>query len=349
MRLHARIRTFRKVRQLRRPASRLLAYMKTIGIFVFPGVQSLDVSGPMDVFAEANRFLPPQAQYQIEVIGSKPGLLSCSNGLLIQAHRPFYEVSDAFDCLLIAGGPKLPQHELCPESRDWLRYIAPKARQFGSVCSGAFILARAGLLEGHTVTNHWNHAAALALLCPTTVVEPDQLYIQDGPLITSAGITAGIDMSLHLLAADHGRDIALQVARRLVVFTQRAGGQSQFSPYLAAFARSKSPLARIQQYVLANLLADLSVPALARVANMSVRNLSRTFAKEANMSPYDFVENARIDVARALLEDPRAPLKSVAYQCGFNDTRHMREIFKKRLGLSPRQYRLNFGVANRRP
>ena len=317
---------------------------KTVAIVVFTGVQSLDVTGPMDVFSEANRFLPPQDHYRLDVIGVERGMMPCSNGLSLKAHRHFSEALETYDLLLVAGGPQLPFMNFSPTFDAWLRDACARAKRFGSICNGAFMLARAGLLEGRTVTTHWSDAAALAALCPSTQVEADRLYVQDAELFTSAGVTAGIDLSLYLLAQDHGPEVALSVAKRLVVFTQRSGGQSQFSPFLTPHAEPTSAVALVQLYVLANLNGDLTLADLANAANMSARNFSRVFAREAKITPAEFVERARVDAARVLLESTHSPLKTVAYQCGFRDAQHMRSVFNRRLGVTPQQFRLNFAA-----
>ena len=317
---------------------------KTVAIVAFTGVRSLDVTGPMDVFSMANRFLAPEDSYRLEVIGVERGVLTCSNGLVLNAHRHFSEALQTFDLLLVAGGPQAPFMDFGATFHAWLRDACARGKRFGSVCSGAFILARAGLLEGRTVTTHWDDAAMLATLCPSTQVEADRLYVQDGELYTSAGVTAGIDLSLYLLGLDHGQDVALSVAKRLVVFTQRSGGQSQFSPFLTFHAEPSSAVARVQRYVLDNLTAELTIADLASAANMSVRNFSRVFGKEAKTTAGEFVERARVDAARVILESTRVPLKTVAYQCGFRDARHMRFVFNRRLGVTPQQYRLNFAA-----
>ncbi len=315
---------------------------RTVAVVVFPGVQALDVSGPMDVFAEANGFLPPEAHYRLEVIGVERGWLACSNGLAIQAHWHFSEALERYDLLLCAGGPGLPELDFGDAFHAWLRVASARAGQFGSICNGAFMLARAGLLDGRTVTTHWSDAPALAALCPEARVEADRLYVQDDRLFTSAGVTAGIDLSLYLLSRDHGAQVALKVAKRLVVFTQRSGGQSQFSPYLAPHAEASSPVAQAQQYVLAHLTGDLSIAELARAANMSARNFSRVFTRETQVTPAEFVERARVDAARVMLESGGAPLKTVAYECGFRDAHHMRSVFQRRLGVTPQQFRRHF-------
>lgn len=317
---------------------------RTVAILVFPGVQSLDVSGPLDVFAEANRFLLPEDHYRIEVVGVERGLMSCSNGLLIQAHRHFSEMDDAVDLMLVAGGPTLLNEDFGSELHSWLRIITKRARRFGSICNGALLLARAGLLKNRMVTTHWNDVAVLSELCPSAHVEADRLFIQDGPLYTSAGVTAGIDLSLYLLAQDHGGEVALNVAKRLVVFTQRCGGQSQFSPFLTPYVEATSAVAQVQQYVLRNLAEDLSISVLANVAGMSPRNFSRIFVRDAKATPAEFVESARMDAARVMLENSTSPLKAIAYKCGLRDAHQLRDVFRRRLGVSPQQYRLHFGA-----
>ena len=160
---------------------------RSVAIIVFSGVQSLDVTGPMDVFAEANRFLAPEAHYRLQVIGVERGLMACSNGLTLQAHRHFSEAMPAYDLLLVAGGPQLPFLDFGPQFDAWLAAARARAKRFGSICNGAFMLARAGLLEGRTVTTHWNDATALAALCPSARVEADRLYVQDGELTPRPG------------------------------------------------------------------------------------------------------------------------------------------------------------------
>lgn len=319
--------------------------MRTIALLVFPGVQALDVFGPTDVFAEANRFLLPDEQYRLELIATEPGPLPCSSGLRIHADRQFGKVDAGLDLLLVAGGPVLVDQALDDAVHAWLKQACAQARRFGSICNGALTLARAGLLGGRTVTTHWNDAAALAAQCPTARIEFDRIFIQDGNLYTSAGVTAGIDLSLYLLAQDHGPEVALNVAKRLVVFLQRAGGQSQFSPYLTPYAEASSPIAQVQQHVLRHLADDLSVATLAAVANMSKRNFSRLFARDTRVTPAEFVESARLDAARVMLENNTEPLKTIAWRCGLRNADHLRTIFKRRLGITPQQYRQHFGAA----
>ena len=309
--------------------------MTTVAILAFPDVQSLDVVGPMDVFAEANRFLAPEAHYTLEVLGIEHGPLRCSNGITIPADKHFSEAHDAYDLLLVAGGTELVHREFDEGVCAWLRRAAALARYFGSIRSGAFILARAGLLDGKIATTHRGHAETLASLCRSARIEPDRLCVQDGRLHTSAGFTAGIDVSLRMLTQDKGNEVALNVAHSHMVCMLRAGGQTHF----ASYSEPNSPIAKVQEHVFSNLKGDLSVNALATVANMSVRNLFRVFVRDAKISPAEFVENARMEAARMMLESTTACLKKISYECGFNDTDRMRNLFRRRLGISAREYR----------
>lgn len=319
--------------------------MPTIAILIFPGVQALDVSGPMDVFAEANRFLPADRQYTIEVLGTREGMLRCSNGLCLAAHRHYAQARASYDLLLVAGGPGLPAQAPDADLSAWLAGAAGKARRHGSICNGAFLLGHAGLLDGKKVATHWNDAAALAARFPLARVDADSIYVHDGKLVSSAGVTAGIDLSLSLLAEDGGvggAQLALQVARRLVVYTQRQGGQSQFSPHLTPVVDAASPVAQAQQYVLAHLGEALDVETLARLVAMSPRNFARVFARELGVTPAHFIESARLDAARALLAASTEPLKTIAWRCGFGTADQLRTVFLRRLGVSAKQYRQHF-------
>lgn len=316
--------------------------MPSVAILVFPGVQALDVTGPLDVFAEANRILPPEKQYRLEVLGTERGLIPCSNGLPIAAHRHYSEASDAYDLVLVAGGPALPQAPRDEALLAWLQRAAGKSSRYGSICNGAFLLGHAGLLDGRTVTTHWNDAALLATMFPHAQVDADRIFAQDGRLVTSAGVTAGIDLCLFLLSQDCGAEVSLHVARRLVVFMQRRGGQSQFSPYLTPYVEESSPVAIVQQYVLDHLTEELTVEHLAAIVTMSPRNFARVFVRDAKITPAEFIESARLDAARALLETTGDPLKKVAWHCGFRNPDQMRQVFVKRLGITAMQYRDNF-------
>ena len=318
--------------------------MPTVAILAFPNMQCLDLAGPMDVFAEANRFLPPASHYQLSILGTTPGLIHCSNGMAIAPHGTWQACSEPPDLLLIPGGPALPGLARDAALCDWLREVGMRCRRLASVCNGAFLLAHAGLLDGLHVTTHWNDASKLAARFPSVKVEPGRIFLRQGHIYTSAGVTAGIDLALHLVREDWGGEVSLNVAKRLVVFSQRAGGQSQFSPYLAPNIDDGSAVETVQQYVRAHLSEDLGVERLAKVAAMSARNFARVFTRDAQITPAQFVERCRIDAARVLLETGTQPLKTVAHHCGFGSTTSMRLAFGRHLGITAQQYRLNFGA-----
>lgn len=314
-----------------------------IALLMLDGVQALDVAGPVDVFAEANALLGPHSGYSVSLIGKTRQPLRASNGMQLLPDLSLAEAEAAFDIVLVAGGPGLPDAPADDEVSAWLRAAATTARLHGSVCTGAFVLGHAGLLDGRTVTTHWQNAAQLAARFPHATVEHDCIHLRDGRLVTSAGVTAGIDLALALVREAHGAPLALAVAKRLVVVAQRQGGQSQFSPYLAAAPENAdSPVARVQAYVMANIGARLTLPLLAAELGMSARNLTRLFVAQTGMTPHAFIEAARIDIARNLLEGSALPLKSIAYKCGFVTVDRMRVLFQQRLGVSPAQYRASF-------
>ena len=316
--------------------------MKTVALAIFPGVQALDVAGPLDVFMEANGFVADGAGYELTLVAADRAPLRASNGLRISADISFSEAAKSYDLLLVAGGPGLPTADADPALTGWLADMAPRCTRYGSVCTGAFALGHAGLIDDRTVTTHWQNAALLAQRFPKARVEYDRIYSRDGALVTSAGVTAGIDLGLALVQEDHGPDVALAVAKRLVVVAQRQGGQSQFSPHLVPQAGKDSPIARVHAHVIAHLRENHHVEVLADVAGMSARSFARTFKQETKMTPADFVEGARIDAARNRLEGGDLPLKVVAYECGFSTAEHMRQVFVRRLGVTPSQYRGSF-------
>jgi transcriptional regulator GlxA family with amidase domain len=316
--------------------------MKSVAIVLFPHVQSLDVAGPLDVFAEANRFVAEGDGYRIITIGAAPYPIIASNGMPLGAECDLTDAPRQFDILLVPGGPLLPEGHEMPHITAWLNEATPLAGRYGSICTGAFILGHAGLLDGKSVATHWSHAQQLADLFAQALVEPDRIYVRDGRLVTSAGVTAGIDMALALVAEDHGPAVALAVAKRLLVVAQRQGGQSQFSPYLTASVDDDSPVAKIQRYVMEHISEPFSVERLAEVVSMSPRSFARVFARDAKVTPAEFVQRARIDAARHLLEGSEMAIKAVAYHCGFGSAARMRLIFSQRLGVTPTQYRDSF-------
>jgi len=317
-----------------------------VAIVIFDGVQALDVAGPMDVFAEANTFLPEHQRYQVSLVGYQAGTVTCSNGMQVTAPYGYADFDTAFDLLLVAGGPQLPNARPRSEFLKWLQDQARGATRFGSVCTGAFTLAHAGLLDGKEVTTHWADAGRLADEFPLARVLPDRIFIRDGRLFTSAGVTAGIDLCLSLVADDWGHELAVRVAKRLVVYIQREGGQSQYSPYVGVRKEHDPIVGKVLRYVTEHITDALSIEQLASAVSVSRRTFSRLFAKYAKVTPSAFVEQVRVDSARKLLEETDAPLKTVAFKCGFHNATHMRTTFSRRLNVTPKQYRQRFrGVA----
>ncbi|MGY4418282.1 transcriptional regulator GlxA family with amidase domain [Bradyrhizobium sp. JR6.1] len=294
------------------------------------------------MFAETNGFVADGDGYETVLVGASREPLRASNGMKISADLSFDEADEKFDILLVAGGPALPDTEPDPALTQWLRGAPARAELYGSICTGAFALGHAGLLDGHKVTTHWQNAQLLATCFPAAEVIFDRIYIRDGRLMTSAGVTAGIDLGLALVAERHGPQVAVAVAKRLVVVAQRQGGQSQFSPYLTAPIDEDSPIARAQAHVMQRVGERHTLQTLAEAVGMSVRNFGRAFAQETGLTPHEFVERARVDAARRLLEGSDRPLKAVAFDCGFGSADRMRIVFSERLGVSPAQYRASF-------
>lgn len=313
-----------------------------IGILAFPSVQLLDVVGPADVFAEAARQLGKPSAYAVQVIGTEPGVLRSSCGLRLSVDATVSSFRGKLDTLLVAGSPDVEALRSGRELHTWLQAQSRSVRRLGSVCTGAFVLAAAGLLNGRRVTTHWNEAAQLAAENPQVLLEPDAIYVKDANLYTSAGVTAGLDLALAMVEEDHGRELALRVARELVMFLKRPGGQSQFSAHLAAQTAEKSCIRQVQDHVLSHLKADLSVPRLATRARMSERNFARVFRDETGMTPAQFVEKARIDEARRQLEDSAVPLKRLAANVGYSNVDAFSRAFNRCLGVSPSEYRRQF-------
>jgi len=313
-----------------------------IALLVFPGVQMLDVAGPMDVFHEAARQSGKPETYQFDLVALEDGPVRADNGMLFQPTATIDTLDHAIDTLLVTGSHAIQDFDTNPRLLQWMQRQARVVRRVGSVCSGAWLLAHAGLLDGKRVTTHWNISSALARRFERVHVEEDQIYLRDGKLYTSAGVTAGMDLALAMVEEDLGRAVALAVARELVMFIKRPGGQAQFSAHLAAQTAQRSPIRQVQEWVLENLAQELTVDQLAAQAGMSVRNFSRAFKSDTGETPADFVEAARLDAARRLLEESASPLKRVAARSGFHDQNSLRRAFVRRLGVTPGDYRNRF-------
>jgi transcriptional regulator GlxA family with amidase domain len=310
----------------------------TIAILAPPGVQMLDVSGPADVFAEANRQAGREV-YRVTTVGTAPMAVTASSGLRFLPNRSVFDDVGALDTLLVAGSPDLPQAAVDLTVVDWMRRQSAQARRYGSICSGALLFARTGLLDHRRVTTHWKVAALLAERHPTLRVEADAFVVRDGPVCTAAGVTAGMDLAIALVEEDLGRDIAMAVAAELVVFFRRPGGQMQFSRRGEAAPAGRGALQELQRYVAAHPAGDHSVGSMAARVSMSPRHFARIFRHEVGMTPAEFVETMRVEAARRLLEDGQESPKRVAARCGYADVDGLRRAFMRRVGVTPAEYR----------
>ncbi|MGV8921573.1 MAG: GlxA family transcriptional regulator [Pseudomonas sp.] len=316
--------------------------MKTVAVLLFPDFLLLDMAGPIEVFSIANRYLDSADHYQISVVGTEQTAIRASCGVAVQADQFIDQAPDAFDLLLVPGGPGAYNGDHSA-FRPWLMRAAQQSTRYGAICTGAFILGKAGLLDGHRVTTHWHYIERLIACCPKAEVCSDQIFIHDGKLLTSGGVTAGIDLALSIVAEDHGKKVALDVAKVLLVVMTRQGGQAQFSPLVASVAAQQSPVTVVQNYVLEHLEEEFTIERMASLATMSSRHFARVFAREVKMTPMEFLQSARIDKARSVLESTDWPLKTIAHRSGFGSVRHMRFLFGEKLGLTPSQYRKQFG------
>ncbi|WP_082979847.1 GlxA family transcriptional regulator [Labrys sp. WJW] len=317
---------------------------RTIDLLAFPGFQLLDIAGPMQVFASANRLLeddglPPA--YRLRIVARQDPVAAWA-GLTLQA-EPLPAASEACDTLVIAGGRAV--HEAAEDAAlvAWVAARAATARRVAAVCTGAFLAGAAGLLDGRRAVTHWDSCALLAERFPAAQVEADPIFIEDGHLWTSAGVTAGIDLTLALVERDLGRAMALAVARELVVFLKRPGGQSQYSAALA-LQHGASRFETLHGWMRENLAADLSVPALAAQAGMSERSFQRRYREATGMPPARAVERLRVEQARTLLADTTQPLKQIAARCGFGCEETMRRGFARHLATTPQSYRERFSA-----
>lgn len=318
------------------------ADQRLIVMLVYPGVMTMDVFGPLEAFATANH-AAGQPLYRLEIAGMTTAPIATSlGGIKITPTVALADIAGPIDTLLVSGG--FGQVEASADQRllAWLRTNRLRARRYGSICTGAFVLAAAGLLDGKQATTHWVMAKELALRYPQIAVDPDRIFVRDGNVYTSAGVTTGIDLALGLIEEDHGRTLSLRVARALVAYLKRPGGQSQFSNHLLAQFAASPPVRQAQEWVLENLSADLSVQALAKRAAMSERSFRRAFVEETGETPRDFVERIRIDAARGLFEEAQLSVQVVAARCGFESADNLRRAFVRRLGVTPQDYRQRF-------
>ena len=318
-----------------------------IAMLAFPNVQVLDVTGPLEVFSRTARWLRDNGRrdglaYEVEIIGLRRGWFRTSSGLRLYAERGIGQVSTGIDTLLIAGGVGIEPLRRNAALIRWIRRQQTRVRRLASICTGAFLLAEAGLLENRRATTHWHHCETFARDFPHVRLEPDTIFVQEGSLYTSAGVTAGMDLALALVEEDFGRDVALAAARELVMFLKRPGGQAQFSAQLSVQLAEHRPLRELQSRILEHPEEDHGIERLARRVAMSPRNFARVFTREVGMTPARYVASVRLETARRLLEETQEPLESVCARSGLGTPESMRRAFIATIGISPGRYRERF-------
>ncbi|MEU6086604.1 GlxA family transcriptional regulator [Streptomyces sp. NPDC047085] len=314
---------------------------RTVLVVLFDDVQSLDVTGPVEVFAGAELSCP--GSYRIRTASLDGGPVRTSSGLTLVPDTALADAPEPHTLLVPGGrGTRRPD----PRLTDWLRAHAPRAERLVSVCTGAILLAEAGLLDGRRATTHWAYCDTLARGHPAVEVDPEPIYVRDGEVSTSAGVTSGIDLALALVEEDLGRDVALTVARHLVVFLRRPGNQAQFSAQLAAQTARREPLREVQRWITEHPAGDLTVESLAARARLSPRHFARAFRDETGMTPGRYVDRVRLEHARRLLEDTSGGVEEVSRASGYGTPEAMRRAFVKALGTAPAEYRRRFRPAH---
>ncbi len=325
---------------------------RSIAFFALDGVQTLDVTGPMEVFALANRVR--SGSYELMLASQSGAFIQTNAGLAIGPARQLTLLPEGLDTLVVCGGSEAAMRAAWATGTElsWLRARAPYLRRIVSICTGAYVLAATGLLDGRRATTHWAACDAFRQLFPAVKLEPDAIFVSDPPYYTSAGVTAGIDLSLALVEADQGFETALAIARELVLFLRRPGGQSQFSAGANLQSRGQSRLQLLVAAILDDPGGQISgqgrtVPDLARAVGMSERNFTRVFRAEAGLTPARFVEEARLTRAKGLLETSNDPLDRIAERAGYGASDGLYRAFQKELNVSPGAYRTRFSTAKR--
>jgi len=323
---------------------RRTAGRRRVVMVAFEDFQILDLTGPAEVFAVANRLLPAGDRYRVQVLSPDGAGLRASSGIVLSADGGLEAGRGPIDTLVVVGGEGTRQALSDERLVGWIRTAAARSRRTTSVCTGAFLLARAGLLDGRRATTHWSQCDTLAAAFPAVTVDPDPIFVRDGDVWTSAGVTAGMDLALRLVEDDRGPALAREVARWLVLFVQRPGGQAQFSTQLAAQRPGRSTLRDLEAWIPDHLAEDLRVPALATRCAMSPRHFARTFRAELGVPPAAYVEGVRLEAARRLLETTDRSLPAVAAACGFGTVETLHRSVKRALGVTPGQYRAHFSA-----
>jgi transcriptional regulator GlxA family with amidase domain len=317
--------------------------MRKVVIVGPPPVQILDVTGPLEVFSNA---------YGYDIQLANPGLertLQTNRGVVLADATPIAEVQGPIDTLVIAGGPGAESGSYDPNFIAWIAKAGSHARRVASICTGAFLLAEAGLLNGKQAVTHWTFCDRLAREYPKVAVRPEPIFLRDGSIYTSAGITAGIDLSLTLVEEDHGHETALRIARFLVMFLVRPGGQAQYSHMLSHQAITSQPLRELQVWMLQHLRENLTVESLAGRIGMSARHFTRVCLRETGMNPGQFVDRMRVEAARQIIDSSSRGLKEIADSCGFQSADAMRRTFLRVLGVTAAEYASRFKSTLMRP
>jgi len=317
-------------------------------VAAYDGAEILDITGPIGVFYKLNCCLCDQGEtesgYDVMLLAEKPGPFSSSSGVRLVADGSWHEADGEPDTIIVVGSPDDVMARMLKHRGflEWLGSAGKRARRLVSVCTGAFFLAEAGLLDGRRVTTHWMDLDRLRRDYPQVVVEPDAIYVRDGSVATSAGVTAGMDLALSLVEEDFGREMALTVARRLVMFLKRPGGQAQFSTQLRAQMVDGGPLAPLLSWLRDNPLRNVTVEELADRAAMSPRNFARVFLRETGMTPAKYLDHLCLERALVLLEDSTIPIATVALESGFTSAEQLRRTFLRQMGITPVAYRKRF-------
>lgn len=317
---------------------------RTVVMACFGQAQILDITGPMQVLSAVNDLGLPG--YDLTLAAPDAGEVATTSGLRLAVDRAYGEIGEneleTLDTLLVSGGDGIVEAMADPRQIDFLRRAFPRARRVASICSGVALLARAGLIPGKRVATHWNACDRIGRAFPDLTIDRDALFVRDGKVWSSAGVTAGMDLALALIEEDWGHDVAVQVARRHVLFMIRPGGQSQFSVQLEAQANAQGRLGALLRWIAETPAAELGVPALAARACMSERTFARVFRAETGLTPAEFVERSRTEAARRALEHTAHAIDRIAFDCGFGSMERMRRTFIRCLGVGPKAYRDRF-------
>lgn len=332
---------------MNKPPPSPLLIRRHMVMLAFPDCELIDVTGPMSVFSFANIALnhlgiSKEPLYDLSIAAEQAGPVKTYSGLSVHADRSYESLTEGIDTLLIAGGLNVDGAMYDENIQRWLRALLPRVKRMGSICTGAFVLAESGLLDYRNATTHWLFCDRLAKQYKQVRVDPEKIFVRDGNVYTSGGVTSGIDMALNLVEEDWGWDVAAGVARGMLIFMRRPGGQSQFSTYVVNEAKTRKDFRELQAYIVSNPDADLSVEKLAERMNMSPRNFSRIFCHEVGLSPAKFVDRIRLEAARNMILQTDLPVEAVSSRCGYNSSEQMRRSFYRILNVSPYEYRANF-------